>query len=45
LQVWDENKNAVSLYKSYGFKTVGVTNFELAGQTAEDLIMSLNQSY
>jgi len=39
LQVWDQNPKALALYESYGFETVGVTTFELAGKPAQDLIM------
>lgn len=43
LQVWDENKRAVAMYESYGFKECGVTRFELAGKPAQDLIMVRHQ--
>jgi len=43
LQVWDENKRAVAMYESYGFKECGVTRFELAGKPAQDSIMVRRQ--
>lgn len=39
LQVWEENQKALAMYESYGFKTCGVTTFEIAGKPAQDLIM------
>jgi ribosomal protein S18 acetylase RimI-like enzyme len=43
LQVWEKNAKAIPLYTSYGFETVGVTNFELAGKPAQDLVMVRHQ--
>jgi ribosomal protein S18 acetylase RimI-like enzyme len=43
LQVWDQNHGAIALYESYGFETSGVTQFELAGKPAQDLIMVRHQ--
>jgi ribosomal protein S18 acetylase RimI-like enzyme len=44
LQVWDENKRALAMYESYGFKQCGVTHFELAGKPAQDIVMIKRQS-
>jgi ribosomal protein S18 acetylase RimI-like enzyme len=43
LQVWDQNYKAIPLYESCGFKTVGVTYFEVAGRPMQDLIMLREQ--
>jgi ribosomal protein S18 acetylase RimI-like enzyme len=40
LQVWEKNENAVGLYESLGFRTVGTTKFTIgSGEIAEDLVM------
>jgi ribosomal protein S18 acetylase RimI-like enzyme len=44
LQVWDENKRALTMYESYGFKQCVVTHFELAGKPAQDIVMIKRQS-
>lgn len=44
LQVWEENKPAIALYKKYGFENSGaVEEFLLAGKPARDLIMVRHQ--
>lgn len=43
LQVWEENANAITMYKSFDFEECGVTHFELAGKPAQDLIMVRRQ--
>jgi diamine N-acetyltransferase len=43
LQVWEENRKAVALYESLGFRTVGTTRFTIGAAVAEDLVMELRR--
>jgi diamine N-acetyltransferase len=44
LQVWGENKRAISLYQRYGFKECGITTFKLGSKLAQELIMVRHQN-
>lgn len=44
LQVWEENHGAIALYEKYGFTQCGITEFELAGKPAKDLVMVRRQT-
>lgn len=42
LEVWEENRVAVRLYESFGFRTVGTTRVTIgAEEVGEDLVMAL----
>jgi ribosomal protein S18 acetylase RimI-like enzyme len=42
LQVWERNRNAVALYESFGFRTVGTTRVVIgASEVGEDLVLVL----
>jgi ribosomal protein S18 acetylase RimI-like enzyme len=44
LQVWERNEQAIGLYESLGFRTVGKTTFTIgSGEVAEDLVMVLDR--
>jgi diamine N-acetyltransferase len=44
LAVWEKNANAIGLYESLGFRTVGTTRFTVgSGEVAEDLVMVLER--
>ncbi len=43
LQVWDENKRAVRLYESAGFRRVGRTRFNLGSEVVEDAVFVLSR--
>lgn len=44
LQVWEENRNAVGLYESLGFRTVGKTRVTIGrDEVGEDLVMVLER--
>jgi ribosomal protein S18 acetylase RimI-like enzyme len=45
LAVWEKNANAIGLYESLGFRTVGTTRFTIgSGEVAEDLVMLLERT-
>lgn len=45
LQVWEENRTAVALYESLGFRTVGRTTFAIgSGEIVEDDVMLLDRA-
>jgi ribosomal protein S18 acetylase RimI-like enzyme len=44
LQVWEENRTAVGLYESLGFRAVGTTRVTIGtGEVGEDLVMVLER--
>lgn len=44
LQVWEENRTAVGLYESLGFRTVGTTRVTIGtNEVGEDLVMVLER--
>jgi ribosomal protein S18 acetylase RimI-like enzyme len=43
LQVWEKNPRAIRLYESVGFRRSGTAQFELAGETVEDLVYVLER--
>lgn len=44
LQVWERNEQAIGLYESLGFRTVGKTAFTIgSGEVAQDLVMVLDR--
>ena len=44
LQVWEENRTAVGLYESLGFRTVGTTRVTIGtDEVGEDLVMVLER--
>lgn len=45
LAVWEENRKAIRLYESLGFRTVGTTRFTIgSGELVEDLVMVLDKT-
>jgi diamine N-acetyltransferase len=44
LQVWEENRPAIHLYESFGFRRVGTTRVTIGSrEVGEDLVMALGQ--
>jgi ribosomal protein S18 acetylase RimI-like enzyme len=44
LTVWEQNRHAMQLYESFGFKTVGTTTVRIADkEVGEDLVMVLDR--
>jgi ribosomal protein S18 acetylase RimI-like enzyme len=45
LAVWEKNTNAIRLYESLGFRTVGTTRFTIgSAEVVEDLVMVLDKT-
>lgn len=44
LTVWEENRRAVRLYESVGFRAIGKTRFTIGSEPVEDLIMVLDRT-